>query len=349
MLPPFRSTSSALGFCGLLIVLLCLPFATEWIEHPSREQAYAALPESAGPVGLQASAISGESPDADILFLGSSLTKAAIDLPAVERALSSSLGRPAHVSLLGMNWQGLDLQYFLLRDYLSTHRPDLMIWNPPAPGSRILEPHIMAYRWVRFGEYSDALSGLPLRFRLALYGDMVLGAPREMLSLLRPNLLSREEMQLEEKPTKMGYYGADFVPESVRSAATPPLVDSYEDPPYSQVRIAGEPLDPYEVHFAKKIVELAQEKHVKIALLHIPIDSEQGLDVMPEQENWPSMLHTGAPLIGVSSAVLFAHIDRLRFYHFYRDQHFNSNGETLFTQAIVPAILKAYDERMKHE
>jgi hypothetical protein len=178
---------------------------------------------------------------------------------------------------------------------------------------------------------------------------MVLGAPREMLSHLRPNLLSSEEMQPEMKPSKLGYYGEDFVPESADSAAVPSPEKSYQDPPYSLVRASGKPLDTYEVYFAKKIQELAREKHVKIALLHISIDSEQGLDYMPEREDWPNTLHADAPIIGLPSAVLFSNIDRPRFYHFYRDQHFNSNGKTLFTRAIIPAILKAYDERNKHE
>ncbi len=349
MLPAFRSTSSALVFCGLLIVLLSLPFATEWIGHPSREQAYAALSENAGSVGQQAEAISSDSRDADVLFLGSSLTRAAIDLPALESALSAHLGRPAHVSMLGMNWQGMDLQYFLLRDYLSTHHPGLIVWNLPAPGSRMLEPHIMAYRWVRFGEYSDALSGLPLRFRLALYGDMVLGAPRELLSRLRPNLLSQEEMQPAINPSRLGYYGAKFVPELANSTTSSLPNSSYEEPPYTLVRAEGKSLNRYDLHFAMKTLELARNEHIKIALLHIPIDSEQGLDYMPEREDWPSTLHARVPIVGVPSAVLFNKIDHLRFYHFYRDQHFNSNGEAIFTQAMIPAILKAYDERNAHE
>ena len=349
MLPAFRSRFSVLGYCGLLAVLFCLPLVTSWIGHPSREQAYAGLSNAAGRIGQQTSAIFGKSPDADVLFLGSSMLKAGVDLPLIEQALSAHLGRPAHVEVLGMNWQGMDLQYFLLRDYLNTHQAGLIIWNPPVPGSRNLEPHIMAYRWVRFGEYSDALSGLSLRYRVALYGDMVLGAPRELLSHIRPNLLGAKELKPEPRYLMSGYYGADFVPEPVDSTAPFPLEQSYEDPPYNFVYSKKKPLNSYQAHFAKKILQLAEEKHAGFALLHIPIDSEQGLNYMPELDNWASALHTDAPMIGVTSATLFKNVDRVRFYHYYKDQHFNVNGKMLFTRSIIPAILKAYDERDKHE
>jgi hypothetical protein len=349
MLPVFRSNSSVIGFCGLLIVLLCLPLVNSWVGHPPREQAYAGLSEAAGLVGMHVREIFDDPSNADVLLLGSSLVRAAVHEPTLEQALSTHLGRPAHVEMLALNWQGLDLQYFLLRDYLKTHRAGLIVWNLPVPGSRNLEPHIEAFRWVRFGEYSDALAGLPFRYRLALYSDMVLGAPRELLSYLRPNLLSNKEMASQPRSERAGYYGASFVPESVDSAAIPSLEQSYESPPYNFVHAAGKPLNPYETHFAKKILDLAKGKHIEIALLHIPIDSEQGLDYMPERGKWSSTLHTDAPMIGSASKVLFKGVNERRFHNYYYDQHFNINGSMLFTRSIIPAILKAYDERDEHE
>jgi hypothetical protein len=287
--------------------------------------------------------------DADVLFVGSSLVRAGIDQPMVERALSEHLGRPAHVTMLSLNWQGLDLQYFLLRDYLNTHHAGLIVWNLPVPSSRHVEPHVEAFRWIRLGEYSDALSGLPLRYRLALYGDMVLGAPRELLSHLRPNLLSGKEAAAQIGAEKMGYYGGSFVPEPASLATVPRLRQSYQAPPYILVRAVGPPLNPYEEHFAREILELAKENHTAIVLLHIPIDSEEGLDYLPERSRWSDELHTNAPMIGVSSAALFENVDKAIFHGYYRDQHFNINGSMLFTRSIMPAILKAYDERGSYE
>jgi hypothetical protein len=340
---------SVASFCLLLAGLLCLPVVTLWLGHPSREQAYAGMPAEAGKIGANVHEIFHESSSADVLFVGSSLVRAGIDEPTVEHALSAHLGRPAHVAILALNWQGLDLQYFLLRDYLNTHTAGLVVWNLPVPGSRHVEPHVEAFHWIRFGEYSDALSGLPFRYRLALYGDMVLGAPRELLSRVRPNLLSTEEIAAQMTSDRIGYYGRSFVAEPIDTATMPTLDESYEAPPYALVHATGPALSPYEAHFARKILGLVQEKHSALVLLHIPIDSEEGLAYMPERSSWPDTLHTDAAMIGVPSSVLFDNVDRATFHDYYRDQHFNINGSMLFTRSILPAILKAYDERNVHE
>ena len=111
----------------------------------------------------------------------------------------------------------------------------------------------------------------------------------------------------------------------------------------------GPPLNPYEAHFARKILDLAQQDHVAIALMHIPIDSEQDLRYMPERDDWADVLHTGAPMIGVPSSVLFDNVNRATFHDYYRDQHLNINGSMLFTRSILPAILRAYDKGNRHE
>jgi len=178
---------------------------------------------------------------------------------------------------------------------------------------------------------------------------MVLGAPRELLSHLRPNLLSKEEIATQITSERTGYYGKSFLPEPTDSATMPSLEQSYEDPPYVRMRAVGPPLNSYEAHFARKILELAQEKHGAIVLLHIPIDSEQGLEYMPERSNWANTLRTDAPMIGVPSSVLFDNVNSATFHDYYRDQHLNINGSMLFTRSILPAILKAYDEGSRHE
>jgi hypothetical protein len=342
MLPVFRSRLSLVSFCLLLLALLACPILTNWIGHPSRDQAYAGMSAEVGPIGVYTREFSDPS-DADVLFVGSSLVRAGIDEQTTQQALSTHIHRPAHVVFLAYNWQGLDLQYFLVRDYLRTHRAKLIVWNLPVPGSRNLIPHVEAFRWVRFGEYSDALAGLPLHYRLALYADMVLGAPRELLSHLRPNLLSKEELNEQIRSESAGYYGSPFVPEHFDSQTVPPLDESYEPAPYAFVRVTGTRLNAYEDHFAKKLLALVRQNGAGLVLLHIPIDTERGLKYMPERSDWPSALSTNAPMIGVPSAALFRNVGDDHFQNYYRDQHFNRNGSLLFTESILPAILKAYD------
>jgi hypothetical protein len=177
---------------------------------------------------------------------------------------------------------------------------------------------------------------------------MVLGAPRELLAHIRPNLVSPDELAVPMRSDKLGYYGAPFVPEPT-DASPVPAEQSYGSPPYDFVRGTGKPLNAYENHFAQQITKLAAGNHVKLALLHIPIDSELGLGYMPERARWVDALHTNAPIIGVPSNVLFKNTDATIVHNYYRDQHFNINGSLLFTRTIVPAILKAYDERQTND
>jgi len=344
MLPAFRSNTSIVCFCLLLVGILASPVLLSWAGLPSREQAYEGITTEAGSVGAQTRDIFCDSRDSDIVFLGSSLVVKGIDPQLLQEGLSIHLGRPAHITVLAMNWQGIDLQYFLLRDYLSRHKTSLVVWNLPAPGSRMLEPHIEAKYWVRYGEYSDALRGLSLRMRLALYADMILGVPRELTAKIRPNRLSPQELASDGWNYNQGYYGAPYVEDKLPSKTFPIsdiLVPSAEGP---EVHICGPALDPYELHFARKIVGLLKEHHTRVVFLHVPIDMEHNMTKMPELEDWSSALGVDAPVLGVPSATLFAGVPDKRFYNFYMDQHFNQNGRELYTQAIMPGLLRIYDE-----
>lgn len=345
MLPSFRSRLSAGSFCILLLVLLGLPVVTKWVGHPSREQAYASMSGEVGPIGIQMREIYRDQGDVDILFLGSSLLRNGLDTNAVQQSLSQHLGRPAHVAFLAFNWQGLDLQYFTLRDYLDHHKAKLIIWNLPVPGSRNIVPHVEAFHWIRYGEYGDSTAKLPLRYRLTLYGDMVLGAPRELLSHIRKNRLSEEEWNQTLQPNRTGYYGAPFVPMQTNVTTPAPIAEAYEDAPYADVSIKGPPLNAYEKNFARQIYTMARQHGVKVILLHIPIDQEKGLTTMPERADWPAILNAAPPMIGVTSTTLFQGRDPGTVNNFYYDQHFNANGKALFTQEMIPALLKAYDSQ----
>jgi hypothetical protein len=284
-----------------------------------------------------------ESPrQGDIVFLGSSLVSAGISRSTVQAALSQHLHRDASVQILAMNWPGLDVEYFMLRDYLNAHEARLLVWNLPEPHSRAYDyPHIQAYRWIRYGEYSDALDGLPLRYRLALYGEMVIGAPRQFLSLLRPNIVRDEGRHVDPALARSGYLGANFVPDG---SANLPANYARLLPLNSQQIAVNDPAPgTYQMHFARKIVELAKEHNCQIVLLHIPVDAEYGDSSVPELTSWEKELGPGLSMIAVPSATLFYGMDRTRFERFYRDAHLNENGQRYFTGAILEALQDAYD------
>lgn len=95
--------------------------------------------------------------DPDVLFLGTSVVHAGVSVTQIRDALEQHLHRRAHVAMLAMYWQGLDLQYFLLRNYLEHHHPLLVIWNQSA-FSR-LKDHRASYRGFSLGSIWRVILG----------------------------------------------------------------------------------------------------------------------------------------------------------------------------------------------
>src|ERR1035441_7781669 len=109
MRPAFRSTQSALYFSAIVLFLLVLPVLVSWIGLPSRKEAWSGVSTHAGAVGDLVQTIFEDPKDADILFVGPSILKRAVEPSVIERALSLHLGRAVHVSVLSMSWAGADL------------------------------------------------------------------------------------------------------------------------------------------------------------------------------------------------------------------------------------------------
>ena len=347
MLPAFRSTKSLVAFCALLIFILTLPITLSMIGLPPREEAWSGISIYRGAAGDVVRTIYDDHDDVDVLLLGPSLLRRGLSPEAVQEALTKHLGRPAHVALLSLTGSGSDLPYFLLRDYLTYHQPKVIIWNEPEPGSYFNEPHIQAYRWMRYGEFGDLFTDLPLFFRLQVYGDMVLGAPKELLYKLRPNLLSEQEKadrlgQDVEDHINSGYFGAPFVPDALPGENHPiAKVMSVSSP---IIHSGGRPLRSYQLKYLRSTAELAKEKNCPLILLHLPMDSEYGNTTLPEIANWSDVLGPGYQIIGLPASVMFEGMTKDRFLHFFTDKHLNANGRQMATSVFVPAIIEAYDE-----
>jgi hypothetical protein len=339
-----------LVFCALLLFLLGLPVILYKIGLPSREQAWSGSTYHAGAVGDTVRTIYDDHEDVDVLFVGPSILRRGVMEGPIQDALSEHLGRPAHVALLSMVWPGADLQYFMLRDYLDRHHPKLIVWNVPGPVSNSNEPHIQAYRWMRYGEYKNAFEGLPLRSRIQVYGEMVLGAPRELLYKLRPNLISAADLadpngEDVHDNINTGYHKAAFVPDSL-PIGTEPTAELL--PVTSPVfRLAGTRPQAYQLKYLRGTMAVANKKDCAIVLLHIPTDTEYGESYIPEITNWSKLFGPQYEMIGIPAATLFAGMDKERYLHFFSDNHLNTNGRKVFTRAIIPPVLEAYDKESK--
>jgi len=345
--PAFRSPGEALRFGALLLLLLALPMLVALVRPPARVQVYRSVPPGVGPFTYMAREIFEEKSDINVLFDVDSVGWVGVDARYFQQQLSAALGRPATVVVLAANWPGMDQRYVLLRDMLERRRVGMLVLSPPRPGSESDRPHVQAFRWLQFGEDQRLAAGLSLRNRLAIYADEVLGAPRQLLSAVRPNLVSAEDPAivagLGSMKVEQGFHNTPFV--RVAPVVTP--VVRADDMILSartaqNFRVTGPALSAYQLHFMRRIGQLVAQYHVPLTILHVPLASERGSAVISQQADWSQAFGTPVTVVGMSSQQLFRGMSDAQFYRYYYDEHLNRNGSELFTEAVSAALVAAY-------
>jgi hypothetical protein len=355
MTPAFSSPGRAAAFAALLLALLAAPALVGRLGVLDRADVYPTIPVGAGPFAHIQRQVFDETAALDIAFVGSSFMWSGIDAPYVQRELTRALGREARVTVLASVWPGLDRDYVLLKDLLSRRSVELVVLqfpnrnrptdDPAAEANRVAdEPHVQAFRFYRAGELDEVDAALPSRPRAALYAGAVLGMPRHLLTLARPNYTSPAavEATLGARLETRGYYGAPFE----RFRPDPPQFDAdemiYSGSDGAAYRFFEEPLPPYQMHFAKLIGTLLAEHDVPAVVLHIPQANETTVDVVEERLDWRELTGVTGPLIGIPPARLFAGFDAEEVERFFVSDHLNENGTIYFTRAVTPALLQAF-------
>jgi hypothetical protein len=345
MPPAFLSSSQAVRFLCTAGLLLVSPVLLRTAGPPSRAEAYKAVPLAAGEYPYIERQLFEESSPVDMVFVCSSLLAAGIDAPTVQKELSRALGRQANVVLLSVNWQGLDLQYTLLRDLVDHRKARMVVMSMPIPEYTSDRPHLQAFRWLRFGDFPEVVGQLPWQSRFMLYSENVLGAGRQWLTLLRPNLTDAERADSKTFGTvydwTSGYYGAPFVEEDRQPPAG---IDGtiYSPDTASRFHFGGRPLGPYQLTFAREIGTQIRRSGAWLTLLHIPVADERGSGMIPERMYWPDVIRVPMTIAGIPSGVLYAEKNDEQYYHYFSDQHMNTNGKMLFSRAIAPTLARIY-------
>lgn len=352
MCPAFSTNRGAAAFAILLLVCLLLPLMLVKIGLPPRSEFYQGIPQQAGPFVYLAHEIYEEKSDIDILFFGNSLLRVAIDDGYVRQALTQ-LGREANTPVCGFSWQGYDLQYYVLRDLLEHRKVKMLVLAMPTERENSSKPHVQLYRVVRYGDFPHTTDGLSLTSKLGIYGEMVLGSPRQVLNLLRPNLHSSDLALHSSRDSlhnrEIGYNGTPFVRHLINPPQIPPESMIFSPETRSQFDFRGSPVNQYQLHFIKEIGELARRHGVLLVILHVPLASERGSTTIHERMLWPDVLGDDAAVVGVTSANLFQGISDGQVYDFYEDEHLNRNGQELFTRTITPALVSLYVEHFGKE
>lgn len=354
MFPAIWSNRHAVALILVIGTLLTLPVLMSVAGLPPRDRVYSGIRVETGTGPLDERNIFEEKGPVDILFVGSSLMVRGVDMAYVQQQLSAKLGRPAKVRYLALKWQGLDMQYMLMRDFLEHRRASMVVMVMPTLALIGDSPHIQAYRWMRWGEFPQSTAGLSLRSRLAIYGAEVLGAPRQLVNYVRPNRLVENQQMVAKMGSQLeygavGYFGRPFVPEP----RTPPAIDTDSMISHSAADanfdFNGHPLGPYHLYWARAIGNLSKQYKIPFAMLHVTEDMEKGMTRVPERMYWPAVIGIpSAPVIGVPSATLFQATSAAEVNNYYYDQHFNDNGKEFFTRTVAPALLSVYAKEV-HE
>ncbi len=349
MHPAFASNAATLRFGLAVACCLALPVILDHVGLPSREQAFSAIPAAAGPVGLMKDRIYDDSSRADVLFVGSSLVKTDVLPERLAEELSRKVGHPMKVETLELNWFGADQQYFMLKDYLDHHPPPrLVVLHVLQMRAYNNGPHPQAYRWLRYGD----LPALPARFpwlsKLQLYGEMVLGAPRQLLALIRPNLIrdldgsgdaATPRRVTAAEPARANAKAADAVPgASLLAPAAPVFEVAIPSLRNSEYRFG---MGPYTLFFLDRIARLVQGAGSRLVLMHVPLGLDAMSDRVQEIEPWGTVFGSDIREIAVPKRQLFEGVDPTRFY-FPGDVHMNPQGGERFTDSILEPVAQAY-------
>lgn len=341
--PTFRSPKQAAVFCAAAALLLALPALLSALGLYGRRDAYLEMPAGDGGFPYMVKEALEERSDIDILFLGESMVWLGVDTMYVQAELARAQGRPANVITYAHNWRGIDLDYALLRDTLARRRIKTLALGLPSASEPQVGPHHYAYHFLPYGHDPAMVSGLALRHRVTLYAESVLGVPRHLLSLLRPNV--------DFDHPVAATHGSHLVDEGFAGAPYRPLD---RDPPalpadaLIQARtpgnfaIADDPLSDYQMHFVRLIADLAREHGVRLVLFHVPHWSWRARPVVDERVDWARLFGGDAALIGVPPALLFQGLRDDEIKQLYCNEHPNASGARFFTRAITPALLSVH-------
>ncbi|CAN5748314.1 MAG: hypothetical protein H0T77_02015 [Pyrinomonadaceae bacterium] len=351
--PPFTSRWQAYGFALTLAFFLLLPAGLSRSGLVRRQDVYQRIPEKFGAFSYIGHQIFDDSSDIDILFLGSSVLWLGIDTPYVQYELSRQLGRPANVITFGSNWRGEELNYILLSEVLQRRKVRMLVITMPLSHQSTNLPHPQSFRWLPHGDNQAALLGLPLRLRLALYGEQVLGAPRHLVGIIRSDIQEKTDFNRMlvslrgAYRVEAGYLGAPFVMQKTKPPELSARSMIYSPETQRFFNFTQQPLSPYQMHFLRLTTELTRNSGVPVAILNIPLSRQRRNAAVEERMHWSEVFGLEMPIIGVPPATLFRGMTDLEINRCFSDEHMNLNGSDLLTRTVTPAILTVYEEHAR--
>ena len=350
--PAFHNRSQLFFLLGVFIITFSLPFVLPHFGIDKRMQ-FSQMPENSGAYTFIEKQIYEETKDIDLLFLSPSALWYAIDTEYTQAELSKKLGREATVISLGTVHRGEDLAYTLLREIIKRRRVHTVVFYPPKKSEVISKPHRLAYLWWNYEQNFDEYQALSPVERLSYFAMSVLGGPRHVLSLLRPNHRATPDKYQELHYTRLGSAVLRQTNDGgiLPSVEVKPIEINPDDLIYRKdhpkFRFDGPPPNQLEKHFFTKIRDLLEANQIRLILCFIPDERTLGQTFVQARYNWPDLFDTDSSLktamVGIPPATLFQNFNEETVQDLVNFPfHYNAYGNFLYTRAITPALMKVY-------
>ena len=340
MRPAFSSTKQAAAFALLLLILLSLPAVVGKTLLPPREQSYSARAGATGPYPWIQQQLFEEKGDIDIAFVGSSHILQCVDARLLQARLGEKLGRPATVRVIGWGGAGYDALYFITRDLLAHRKVRLLVFynENNDPEMRNNQSPV----WFRLADGAAALHGLPWSERAYFYFAALVGMPRNLLALFRPNVpadlhtpnyweehyrsanladnlgSTTSELGFDARPKADCDPTIPFIPYVPQTTVRPMDACVYSAATQTNFQFSAEPLPVWQVHFARLFVALARAHGCRLVLLHVPtLDESHSLKIQ-ERAFWRENLDDSFFLLGMPPVKMFGGLtgDEVRKLYF---------------------------------
>lgn len=346
--PPFSSNLQIIGFIAVVAFALVLPVLITASGVSSRRDSYRLMPEHFGAYSFAEKEIFEEKGDIDILFVGSSVTWQDIDAPQIQAALSKELGRPATVLLFGHNFNDMDITYVKVRDLLQKRHVRLVVTSvlrePFTEGSSQT-----AFKFLRYGEYMEPLEGLPAESKISLYACSVLRGPRDILAIARHDRSGpspyADDLGAFKAELGMGRDKKAFESYAPVSPVVPASDMIYLTARPGRFEFSNTLIPRHQDRYLEELVKMLKSENVPLAMINLPGYKERHESKVSEWQDWSKRFGRETPIIGIPPSILFAGLSEDEIERLYCDtEHFNINGNEFFTRAVLPAILKVYDD-----
>lgn len=340
-----------LTYCVVIILFLLLPVIIDFLGLRNNTENFKSLPSNdlghPSPYVFIADEMSRTEEPVDILILGSSFGWTGLDASIIASELSKEIGRKTAVLNFCSNWRGEDQYLILLRDLLLKRKVNMVLITQPIwEYQKQYSWHFRASYFMRFSD-RYLLSGLSLNDKVSWYSHLVLGAPRQLLSAIRPNIPLNPIPHSSTFGTmlkKKGFNGENFVQFKqvpVVNKINRTYNDSFTNTHY---KIMDSKFPEFQTFWMNHLSSLLTKRNISKALISIPIWSTRNDKYVKIYSELFDIYDS--TFIGIPPYELFGEMKPEKQNLFFYNEHMNYNGAKYFTESIVKKIIETYTKSL---